>query len=57
MIEWRQVMSIQYLKLHTLQLRTFFEKIYFLFKSFVLVELSYVFTIKIFSTAENCTEK
>ena len=28
-----------------------------LFKSFVKVELSYVFTIKMFSTAENCTEK
>ena len=30
---------------------------YFLFKSFVKVELSYVFTIKMFSTAENCMEK
>ena len=28
-----------------------FEKNYFLFKSFVKVELSYVFTIKMFSTA------
>ena len=34
-----------------------FEKKYFLFKSFVKVELSYVFTIKMFSTAENCMEK
>ena len=34
-----------------------FEKFYFLFKSFVKVELSYVFTIKMFSTAENCMEK
>ena len=34
-----------------------FENIYFLFKSFVKVKLSYVFTIKMFSTAENCTEK
>ena len=33
------------------------EKKYFLFKSFVKVELSYVFTIKLFSTAENCMEK
>ena len=29
----------------------------FLFKSFVKVELSYVVTIKIISTAENCMEK
>ena len=34
-----------------------FEKFSFLFKSFVKVELSYVFTIKMFSTAENCMEK
>ena len=34
-----------------------FRKKYFLFKSFVNVELSYVFTIKMFSTAENCMEK
>ena len=27
------------------------------FKSFVKVELSYVFTINIFTIAENCTEK
>ena len=30
---------------------------YGLFKSFVKVELSYVFTIKMLSTAENCMEK
>ena len=36
-----------------------FRKIFFsfLFKSFVKVELSYVFTIKMLSTAENCMEK
>ena len=34
-----------------------FRKLYFLFKSFVKVELSYVFTIKMFNTAENCMEK
>ena len=28
-----------------------------LFKSFVKVELSYVYTINMFSTAENCMEK
>ena len=31
---------------------TFFEIFYFIFKSFVKVELSYVFTIKLLSTAE-----
>ena len=50
-------MQSQKLKLHTLYLLTFFEKFYFLFKSFVKVELSYVFTIKMFNTAENCMEK
>ena len=35
-----------------------FEKKSFLFKSFVKkVELSYVFTIKMLGTAENCMEK
>ena len=34
-----------------------FEKLSFLFKSFVKIELSYVFTINMFSTAENCMEK
>ena len=29
----------------------------FLFKSFVKVEFSYVFTINMFTIAENCTEK
>ena len=35
----------------------FFRKKYFLFKSFVNVELCYVFTINMFSTAENCKKK
>ena len=30
---------------------------YFLFKSFVKVELSYVFTKNLLTIAENCTEK
>ena len=34
-----------------------FRKKNLLFKSFVKVELSYFFTIKMFNTAENCTEK
>ena len=34
-----------------------FEKKSFIFKSFVKIELSYVFTINMFSTAENCIEK
>ena len=37
--------------------RIFFEFFfYFLFKSFVKLELSYVFTINLFTIAENCTE-
>ena len=35
----------------------FFEKFSFLFKSFVKVELSYVFTINLCTIAENCMEK
>ena len=34
-----------------------FRKKYFLFKSFVKIEFSYVFTINMFITAENCIEK
>ena len=34
-----------------------FRKKYFLFKSFVKKELSYIFTINMVSTAENCKEK
>ena len=34
-----------------------FRKKYFLFKSFGKNELSYVFTINMYSTAENCMEK
>ena len=30
---------------------------YFRFKSFAKVELSYVFTMNLFTIAENCTEK
>ena len=36
---------------------TFFEIFYFLFKSFAKLELSYVFTKNMFSTAENYIEK
>ena len=35
----------------------FHKKKYFLFNSFVKVELSYVFTINMISAAENCMEK
>ena len=35
----------------------FRKKKYFLFKSFVKVEFSYVFTINLFTIAENCMEK
>ena len=34
-----------------------FRKKYFLFKSFVKIESSYVFTINMYSTAENCMDK
>ena len=34
-----------------------FQFFYFFFKSFVKVELSYVFTINLFTIAENCTKK
>ena len=34
-----------------------FEIFYFLFKSFVKVELSNAFTINMFTIAESCTEK
>ena len=34
-----------------------FQIFYFLFKSFVIVELSYVFTINLSTLAENCTQK
>ena len=34
-----------------------FRNFYFLFKSFVKVELSYVFIINMFTLAENCMEK
>ena len=42
---------------YSVTMNIFRKKNYFLFKSFVKVELSYVFTIKMFSTAENCMEK
>ena len=42
---------------YSVTMNIFQKKNYFLFKSFVKVELSYVFTIEMFSTAENCTEK
>ena len=34
-----------------------FRKQIYLFKSFVTIELGYVFTINIFSTAESCMEQ
>ena len=40
------------LKLHSLQLLIFFEIFSFLFNTFVKVELSYVFTINLFTIAE-----
>ena len=46
-----QVLSCN-LKRLSLQLRTFFEYFYFVFKSFVKEELSYVFPINLFTIAE-----
>ena len=51
------ILLIGTLKRLSLQLCTFFEIFYFVFKSFVKVELSYVFTINLITIAENCTEK
>ena len=34
-----------------------FRKEYFLFKSLLIIELSYIFKIDMVSTAENCKEK
>ena len=45
------------LKRLSLQLWTFFENVYFLYKSFVKVELSYVFTLNLFIMSEKYMEK
>ena len=42
---------------YSVTMNIFSKNFIFFFKSFVKVELSYVFTIKMFSTAENCMEK
>ena len=47
-------LSFKETKSATMNIFLFF--FYFLFKSFVKVELSYVFTINLFTIAENCTE-
>ena len=54
--------GMAYVKMHAFKAAysvtmNIFRKKYFLYKSFVKVELSYVFTIKMLSTAENCMEK
>ena len=54
---FRYIFFLGALKLHSLQLLILFEIFYFLSKSFVKVELSYVFTKNLFTIAENCTEK
>ena len=48
---------IQFKETKSATMNIFFISFYFLFKSFVKVELSYVFTINLFTMAENCTEK
>ena len=45
-------LTAKLLKLHSLQLLIFFEIFYFLFKSFVKVELSHVFIINLFTMAK-----
>ena len=52
---WKQILSFKETKSATMNIFRFFFN--FLFKSFVKVELSYVFTINLFTIAENCTEK
>ena len=57
-MNWRQCSASklkEILKLHNYE--HFSKKKYFLFKSFVKVELSYVVTINLISTAENCMDK
>ena len=49
-----QVASIKETRSVTMNI---FRKKYFLFKSFVKIELSYKFAINMFSTAKNCMEK
>ena len=48
------ILLIKETKSATMNIFRFF---YFLFKSFVKVELSHVFTINMFTIAENCTVK
>ena len=42
---------------YSVTMNIFRKFLFFLFKSFAKVELSYVFTIKMLSTAENCMKK
>ena len=49
------VSNVKETKSATIDIFRFF--FYFLFKSIVKVELSYVFTINMFAMAENCMEK
>ena len=50
----KQVSLLKETKSATMNIFPFF---YFLLNSFALIELSYVFTINLFTLAENCTEK
>ena len=53
--ELQCLLKVKETKSATMNIFRFF--FYFLFKSFVKVDLSYVFTINLFTIAENCTEK
>ena len=51
------VVTFDFKETRSVTMNTFRKKKYFLFKSFVKIELSYVFTTNMLSTAENCMEK
>ena len=53
----RTFYNLSYIKEAKSATMNIFRNFYFLFKSFVKVKLSYVFTLNLFTIAENCTEK
>ena len=56
--KYQKLQTMQLLKAaYSVTMNIFQKKRNFLFKSFVKVELSYVVTINLFFTAENCMEK
>ena len=57
MLQIMQYAVCSFKETRSVTMSIFRKKKSFLFKSFVKIELSYVFTINMFSTAENCMEK